>query len=157
MTDKVKPIPEGYGAVTPYLIVDGAARAIEFYKQAFGAEEISRMESSGGRIGHAEIKIGDSHLMLADEHPEMGARGPRSLGGSPISLALYVEDVDATVNRAVEAGAKLTRPVADQFYGDRTGGVEDPFGHAWYVATHVEDVSDEEMRKRAAAAHHGGA
>jgi len=157
MADKVKPIPEGYGAVTPYLIVDGAARAIEFYKQAFGAEEIFRMESSGGRVGHAEIKIGDSHLMLADEHPEMGARGPRSFGGSPISLALYVEDVDATVNRAVEAGAKLTRPVANQFYGDRTGGVEDPFGHAWYVATHVEDVSEEEMKKRAAAAHQGGA
>jgi PhnB protein len=153
MADKVKPIPEGYGAVTPYLIVDGAARAIEFYKQAFGAVEIFRMESSEGRVGHAEIKIGDSHVMLADEHPEMGARGPRSFGGSPISLALYVEDVDAVVNRAVEAGAKLTRPVADQFYGDRTGGVEDPFGHAWYVATHVEDVPEEEMKKRAAAAH----
>lgn len=157
MSDKVKPIPEGYGAVTPYLIVDGAARAIEFYKQAFGAEETFRMEGPGGRVGHAEIKIGDSHLMLADEHPEMGARGPRSFGGSPISLALYVEDVDATVSRAVEAGAKLTRPVANQFYGDRTGGLEDPFGHAWYVATHVEDVSEEEMKKRAAAAHQGGA
>ena len=153
MADKVKPIPEGYGAVTPYLIVDGAARAIEFYKQAFGAEETFRMEAPGGRVGHAEIKIGDSHVMLADEHPEMGARGPRTIGGSPISLVLYVEDVDATVNRAVEAGAKLTRPVANQFYGDRTGGVEDPFGHAWYVATHVEDVSSEEMKKRAAAAH----
>ena len=157
MADKVKPIPEGYGAVTPYLIVDGAARAIEFYKQAFGAEETFRMEGPGGRVGHAEIKIGDSHLMLADEHPEMGARGPRSFGGSPISLALYVEDVDATVNRAVEAGAKLTRPVANQFYGDRTGGVEDPFGHAWYVATHVEDVGFEELHKRAAAAHHASA
>ena len=157
MADKVKPIPEGYGAVTPYLIVDGAARAIEFYKEAFGAEETFRMEGPGGRVGHAEIKIGDSHIMLADEHPEMGARGPRSFGGSPISLALYVEDVDATVSRAVEAGAKLTRPVANQFYGDRTGGLEDPFGHAWYVATHVEDVSEEEMKKRAAAAHQGGA
>ena len=156
MSDKVKPIPEGYGAVTPYLIVDGAARAIEFYRQAFGAVEIFRMEVPGGKVGHAEIKIGDSHLMLADEHPEMGARGPRTIGGSPISLALYVEDVDATVSRAVEAGAKLTRPVANQFYGDRTGGVEDPFGHAWHVATHVEDVSEEEMKKRAAA-HHGGA
>jgi PhnB protein len=155
MSDKVKPIPEGYGAVTPYLIVDGAARAIEFYKQAFGAEETFRMEAPGGRVGHAEIKIGDSHVMLADEHPEMGARGPRTIGGSPISLVLYVEDVDATVSRAVEAGAKLTRPVANQFYGDRTGGLEDPFGHAWYVATHVEDVSEEEMKKRAAAAHHG--
>jgi len=157
MSDKVKPIPEGYGAVTPYLIVDGAARAIEFYKEAFGAEETFRMEGPGGRVGHAEIKIGDSHVMLADEHPEMGARGPRSFGGSPISLLLYVEDVDATVSRAVEAGAKLTRPVANQFYGDRTGGLEDPFGHAWYVATHVEDVSEEEMKKRAAAAHQGGA
>jgi PhnB protein len=157
MSDKMKPIPEGYGAVTPYLIVDGAARAIEFYKEAFGAEETFRMEGPGGRVGHAEIKIGDSHVMLADEHPEMGARGPRSFGGSPISLVLYVEDVDATVSRAVEAGAKLTRPVANQFYGDRTGGLEDPFGHAWYVATHVEDVSEEEMKKRAAAAHQGGA
>jgi PhnB protein len=157
MADKVKPIPEGYGAVTPYLIVDGAARAIEFYKQAFGAEETFRMEGPGGRVGHAEIKIGDSHVMLADEHPEMGARGPQSFGGSPISLLLYVEDVDAVVSRAVEAGAKLTRPVANQFYGDRTGGVEDPFGHAWYVATHVEDVPEEELRNRAAAAQHGSA
>jgi PhnB protein len=157
MAGEVRPIPEGYGTVTPYLIVNGAARAIEFYKQAFGATETFRMERPDGRVGHAEIKIGDSHVMLADEHPEMGARGPQSIGGSPISLVLYVEDVDATVNRAVEAGAKLTRPVANQFYGDRTGGVEDPFGHAWYVATHVEDVAPEEMQKRAAAAHQGGA
>ena len=157
MSGEVRPIPEGYGTVTPYLIVNGAARAIEFYKQAFGATETFRMERPDGRVGHAEIKIGDSHVMLADEHPEMGARGPRTIGGSPISLVLYVEDVDATVTRAVEAGAKLTRPVANQFYGDRTGGVEDPFGHAWYVATHVEDVSEEEMKKRAAAAHGGGA
>ena len=157
MSGEVRPIPEGYGTVTPYLIVNGAARAIEFYKQAFGATETFRMERPDGRVGHAEIKIGDSHVMLADEHPEMGARGPQSIGGSPISLVLYVEDVDATVSRAVEAGAKLTRPVANQFYGDRTGGVEDPFGHAWYVATHVEDVAPEEMQKRAAAAHQGGA
>ena len=157
MADRVKPIPDGYNGVTPYLIVDGAARAIEFYKQAFGATETFRMERPDGRVGHAEIKIGDSHVMLADEHPEMGARGPQSIGGSPISLVLYVEDVDATVNRAVEAGAKLTRPVANQFYGDRTGGLEDPFGHAWYVATHVEDLAPEEMQKRAAAAHQGGA
>ena len=157
MAGGVRPIPEGYGSVTPYLIVNGAARAIEFYKQAFGATETFRMERPDGRVGHAEIKIGDSHVMLADEHPEMGARGPQAIGGSPISLVLYVEDVDATVNRAVEAGAKLTRPVANQFYGDRTGGVEDPFGHAWYVATHVEDVAPEEMQKRAAAAHQGGA
>ena len=157
MSDKVKPIPDGYGSVTPYLIVNGAARAIEFYKQAFGATETFRMEGPGGRVGHAKIKIGDSHIMLADEHPEMGARGPQTIGGSPISLVLYVEDVDATVSQAVEAGAKLTRPVKNQFYGDRTGGLEDPFGHAWYVATHVEDVSEEEMHKRAAAAHQGGA
>ena len=157
MSGEVRPIPEGYGTVTPYLIVNGAARAIEFYKQAFGATETFRMERPDGRVGHAEIKIGDSHVMLADEHPEMGARGPQSIGGSPISLVLYVEDVDTTVNRTVEAGAKLTRPVANQFYGDRTGGVEDPFGHAWYVATHVEDVAPEEMQKRAAAAHQGGA
>ena len=153
MSDKVKPIPEGYNGVTPYLIVDGAAEAIEFYKRAFGAVETFRMEGPEGKIGHAELKVGDSHVMLADENPAMGARGPKTVGGSPISLVLYVEDVDAVVARAVEAGAKLTREVADQFYGDRTGGVEDPFGHAWYVATHVEDVSSEEMKKRAAAAH----
>jgi PhnB protein len=153
MSDKVKPIPEGYNGVTPYLIVDGAAQAMEFYKRAFGAVETFRMDGPEGKIGHAELKVGDSHVMLADENPAMGARGPKTVGGSPISLVLYVEDVDAVVARAVEAGAKLTRPVADQFYGDRTGGVEDPFGHAWYVATHVEDVSPEEMRKRAAAAH----
>jgi PhnB protein len=153
MSDKVKPIPEGYNGVTPYLIVDGAAQAIEFYKRAFGAVETFRMEGPEGKIGHAELKVGDSHVMLADENPAMGARGPKTVGGSPISLVLYVEDVDAVVARAVEAGAKLTREVADQFYGDRTGGVEDPFGHAWYVATHVEDVSSEEMKKRAAAAH----
>lgn len=157
MPEKVNPVPDGYHSVTPYIIVDGGARALEFYKQAFGATEVFRMEDGGGRIGHAEIKIGDSHVMLADEHPEMGARGPRSVGGSPVSLMLYVEDVDAVVSRAVEAGAKLTRPVADQFYGDRTGGVEDPFGHAWYIATHVEDVPPEELKERAAAAHRGGA
>ena len=152
MSDKVKPIPDGYNGVTPYLIVGDAARAIEFYKEAFGAEEVYRFDAPGGRVGHADVKIGDSHVMLADEHPEMGARSPKTIGGSPVSLSLYVEDVDATVERAVEAGARLVRPVANQFYGDRTGGVEDPFGHVWYVATHVEDVSDEEMQKRAAAA-----
>ncbi|HEX8558446.1 MAG TPA: VOC family protein [Pyrinomonadaceae bacterium] len=157
MSEKVNHIPEGYHSVTPYLIVDGAARAIEFYKQAFGAEEVFRMADEGGRVLHAEIKLGDSHVMVADEHAEMSARGPRSFGGSPVSLMLYVSDVDAVVGRAVEAGAKLTRPVENQFYGDRTGGVEDPFGHAWYVATHVEDVSPEELKARAAAAGHGGA
>jgi PhnB protein len=156
MSSEVKPIPDGYHSVTPYLIFDGAARAIEFYKQAFGATELFRMEVPDGRVGHAEIKIGNSHLMLSDEHPEMGARSPRSIGGSPISLMLYVEDVDAVVGQAVEAGANLTRPIANQFYGDRTGGVEDPFGYAWYIATHVEDVPPEELKKRAAAAHQGG-
>ncbi len=157
MADKaVKPIPDGYHSVTPYIVVDGGARAIEFYKQAFGATEVFRMDGPDGKVGHAEIKIGDSHVMLADEHPEINARGPQAFGGSPVSLMLYVEDVDATVNRAVEAGAELTRPVADQFYGDRTGGIKDPFGHAWYIATHVEDVPPEELQKRAAAAHGGG-
>ena len=156
MTNKVKPIPEGYHTVTPYLIVNDAARALEFYRQAFGATETYRMTDKSGRVGHAEIKIGDSHIMLADEHPEIGARSPQSFGGSPISLLIYVEDVDALVSQAVQAGAKLTRPVADQFYGDRTGGVEDPFGHVWYIATHVEDVAPEELERRAAA-QHGGA
>jgi PhnB protein len=157
MPEKVNPIPEGYHSVTPYIVVDGAARAIEFYKQAFGATELFRMDGPDGRVAHAEIKIGDSHVMLGDESPEMGARSPQSIGGSPVSLMLYVDDVDAVVGRAVEAGATLKRPVADQFYGDRTGGIEDPFGHFWYVATHVEDVPPEELQKRAAAAHQGGA
>jgi PhnB protein len=152
MTNKVKPIPEGYHTATPYLIVKDAARAIEFYKKAFGATELMRMPGPGGKIGHAEIKIGDSPIMLADEVPGMGFRSPESLGGSPISILLYVEDVDVVFSEALAAGAKEQRPVADQFYGDRTGGVTDPFGHVWYIATHKEDVSPEEMKKRAAAA-----
>ena len=152
MTNKVKPIPEGYHTATPYLIVKDAARAIEFYKKAFGATELMRMPGPGGKIGHAEIKIGDSPIMLADELPGMGFRSPESLGGSPISILLYVEDVDVVFSEALAAGAKVQRPVADQFYGDRTGGVTDPFGHVWYIATHKEDVSPEEMKKRAAAA-----
>jgi PhnB protein len=152
MTNKVKPIPEGYHTATPYLIVKDAARAIEFYKKAFGATELMRMPGPGGKIGHAEIKIGDSPIMLADEVPGMGFRSPESLGGSPISILLYVEDVDVVFSEALAAGAKVQRPVADQFYGDRTGGVTDPFGHVWYIATHKEDVSPEEMKKRAAAA-----
>jgi len=134
------------------LIVNDGARAIEFYKKAFGATELFRMAGPDGKIGHAEIKIGDSPIMLADEVPAMGHRSPQSLGGSPVSILLYVEDVDAVFNQAVAAGAKVARPVADQFYGDRTGGVTDPFGHAWYIATHKEDVSSEELQKRAAAA-----
>jgi PhnB protein len=152
MMSKVKPIPEGYHTATPYLIVKDASRAIDFYKRAFGATELMRMPGPGGKIGHAEIKIGDSPIMLADEVPGMGFRSPESLGGSPISILLYVEDVDAVFSEAVAAGAKVQRPVADQFYGDRTGGVTDPFGHVWYIATHKEDVSSEEMKKRAAAA-----
>ena len=146
----VKPIPEGYHSVTPYLTLDDAARAIEFYKKAFGAVELLRMPAPGGKIGHAEIKIGDSPIMLADENPEMGNRSPRKLGGSPISLMVYVKDVDAQVAQAVAAGGKLVRPVADQFYGDRTGGIDDPFGYHWYLATHVEDVPPDELAKRAA-------
>ncbi len=152
MSSAVKPIPEGYHTATPYLIIKGAAAALEFYKNAFGATELLRMPKPDGRIGHAEIKIGDSIIMLADEFPEIGARSPESYGGSPVTIMLYVEDVDAVFNRAVAAGAKVERPVANQFYGDRTGGIIDPFGHKWYLATHVEDLSPEEMQRRAAAA-----
>jgi len=144
----VKPIPEGYHTVTPYLCVKGASDALEFYKKAFGATEVMRFPQPDGRIGHADIRIGDSHVMLADESPEIGFRGPKALGGSPIHLAVYVENVDAFVERAVKAGAKITRPVQDQFYGDRSGSVEDPFGHTWHVATHVEDVPPDEMKRR---------
>ena len=151
MSDKVKSIPEGYHSLTPYLVVNDAARAIEFYKEAFGAQELMRFDAPGGKVGHAELKIGDSVLMLSDECDETGMRAPQTLGGTPVGLMLYVEDVDAVVDRAVSAGAKLERPVKDQFYGDRTGGVADPFGHSWYVATHVEDVSPEELQRRVAA------
>jgi len=147
-----KPIPDGYRTATPYLIIKGAAEAIEFYKRAFGATELLRMADPQGRVGHAEIKIGDSVIMLADEHPAMGYRGPRSLGGSSVSILLYLEDVDAVFERALKAGAKAQRPVVDQFYGDRSGTLEDPFGHVWTVATHVEDVAPEEMQRRAEAA-----
>jgi PhnB protein len=145
----VKPIPDGYHTVTPYFTVRDAAAAIEFYKTAFGASEVMRMEAPGGRVGHAEITIGNSKIMLADEFPDMGARGPRALGGSPVSLHLYVEDVDATTRKAIAAGAKEVRPVKDQFYGDRLGTVEDPFGHVWHISTHVEDVPPDELRRRA--------
>jgi len=148
----IKPVPEGYRTATPYLIIRGAAAAIEFYQRAFGATELLRMADPQGRVGHAEIKIGDSVIMLADEHPAMGYRGPRSLGGSSVSILLYLEDVDSVFERAVKAGARALRPVTDQFYGDRSGTLEDPFGHVWTVATHVEDVPPEEMRRRAEAA-----
>src|SRR5262249_4065210 len=148
---KVKPVPTGYHSATPYLIVDGAASALAFYKEAFGAAERMRMPGPGGKIGHAEVSIGDSVVMLADEHPEVGARGPRAYGGTPVSLHLYVPDVDTTVKKAVAAGAKLVNPVEDKFYGDRMGTVEDPFGHRWHVSTHQEDVPHEELARRAAA------
>jgi PhnB protein len=147
----VKPVPEGYHAVTPYLIIKGASQAIDFYKQAFGALEVFRMaDPSSNKIGHAEIRIRDSHLMLADEYPEMGFVGPEAVGGTPVSLLLYVDDVDATFQKAIAAGAKAVKPVEDQFYGDRSGTLRDPFGHVWTVATHKQDVSFEEMKRRAA-------
>lgn len=144
-----KAIPEGYHSVTPYLIIDGAAKALDFYKKAFGATEVMRMEDPKGRIGHAEIKIGDSHVMLADEYPEMGYRGPSSLGGAGVSLMVYVDDVDATFRQALAAGAQELQPLKDQFYGDRSGTLKDPFGHVWTIATHVEDVPPAEMERRA--------
>lgn len=146
----VRPVPEGFSTVTPYLIVKGANEAIEFYKKAFGAEEIQRMDGPNNTIMHAELQIGTSRLMMADEFPEMGFKGPNTLGGSAVSLHLYVEDVDAWVKRASNAGAKIIRPVADQFYGDRLGLVEDPFGHSWSIATHKEDLSAEQIKERAA-------
>jgi PhnB protein len=147
----VGPVPEGYHSVTPYLVADGAAAALAFYERVFGARLLMRLDGPGGKIGHAEIQIGTSRLMLADEHPEMGIRGPRSIGGSSVSLMLYVPDVDAVVAAAVAAGAKLQRPVEDKFYGDRMGSIEDPFGHVWHVSTHVEDVAADELERRAAA------
>ncbi len=144
-----QPIPTEYRGATPYLCVKDAARALEFYKKAFGAKETMRMPQ-GDKIGHAEIRIGDAPVMLADEFPDMGFRSPQALGGSPVNILVYVEDVDRFVERAVKAGAKVTRPVADQFYGDRLGCVDDPFGHSWSFATHVEDVSPDEMKRRMA-------
>lgn len=149
----VKSIPEGYHTATPYLIVKGAADAIRFYQQAFGAAELFRFPTPDGKIGHAEIKIGDSPIMLADEFPEMGYKGPQSLGGSPVSLMIYVEDVDTVFNQAVAAGATVKEAVQDKFYGDRLGTLVDPFGHVWHVSTHKEDVSPDEMERRAKAAH----
>jgi len=150
---KAKAIPDGYHNITPYLVIKGASAAIDFYKQAFGAVEIMRMPQPDGRVGHAELKFGDSHVMLADEFPELDVVGPITLGNSPVGLLLYVDDVDKTVERAVALGAKIKKPVQDQFYGDRSGTLIDPFGHKWTLATHKEDVSDEELRRRAEAAH----
>ncbi|MDQ4132818.1 MAG: VOC family protein [Actinomycetota bacterium] len=148
----VKSIPDGYPQVTPYLAVDGAAEAIEFYTNVFGAKERMRMDAPEGKIGHSELQFGNSVLMLSDAFEEMGVRSPQTIGGSPVTLSVYVEDVDDVFERAVAAGAKPLRPVEDQFYGDRTGQFEDPFGHRWNVATHVEDVPPEEMAERAAQA-----
>jgi len=151
MANKVKPIPEGYHTITPYLVIKGAAAAIDFYKQAFGAVEVMRMPQPDGRVGHAELKFGDSHVMLADEFPELDVVGPRTLGNSPVGLLLYVDNVDKIVERAVALGATLKKPVQDQPYGDRNGTLEDPFGHKWTIAVHLEDVSPEEMERRMAA------
>ena len=148
----VKAIPEGYSTVTPYLFIKGAASAIDYYKEVFGAQEIMRMIAPNGLIGHAELRIGDSMVMLSDENPQWGTKSPQTLGGSATSLHVYVEDVDAVVHGAVDAGAQLIRPVKDQFYGDRSGSLLDPFGHIWSVATHIEDVSPEEIEKRMTAA-----
>lgn len=145
---KVKPIPEGYHNVTPYLFIRGAARAIDFYKNVFGAKERMRMPGPDGKIGHAELQIGDSVVMLADENPKIQAQSPETLGGTSGSLHVYVEHVDSVVENAVKSGAKILRPVADQFYGDRTGTIIDPFGQMWSVGTHIEEVSPEEMQKR---------
>ncbi|HTB50309.1 MAG TPA: VOC family protein [Solirubrobacteraceae bacterium] len=147
-----KSIPDDYPRLTPYLIVDDATAAIDFYSSVLGASERMRMAGPDGRVGHAELDIGDSMIMLADEHPDMGMRAPRAIGGTPVTLHVYVEDVDAVFERALEAGAKALRPLEDQFYGDRSGQFEDPFGHRWNVASHVEDVQPEEMAKRAEAA-----
>jgi len=151
-TMPVNPIPEGYHSVTPYLIIRGAADAIEFYKKAFGATELFRFPGPDGKIGHAELQVGNSRIMLADEYPDMGYNGPQTLGGSPIALMIYLADVDAVFNRAVEAGATVKEALQDKFYGDRIGTVIDPFGHRWHLATHQEDVSMEEMERRAKAA-----
>jgi PhnB protein len=144
-----KPIPEGYHTLTPYLAVDDAAQAIEYYKKAFGAKERMRMDAPEGRIGHAELEIGDSVVMLSDPFPQASTRPPKELGGTSASVFMYVEDVDAVVKQAVEAGATVTMEVADQFWGDRFGTVADPFGHLWSIATHVEDVPPEQMAERA--------
>jgi PhnB protein len=156
MSPSVKPIPDGYPRVTPYLIVNGASDAIAFYGKVLGAQERMRMPDPAGGIGHAELTLGDSVIMLADEHPEMGFQGPKTIGGTPVTISVYVDDVDATFSQAVQSGATVVRELENQFYGDRSGQFEDPFGHRWNIATHVEDVPPEEMGKRAAAAAAGG-
>ncbi|HEX4777366.1 MAG TPA: VOC family protein [Acidimicrobiia bacterium] len=152
----INPIPDDYRTITPYLCVDDGAAAIDFYTRVFGAKERMRMPAPDGRIGHAELTVGDSVLMLSDEYPEMEIRGPKTVGGTPVTLSIYVEDVDDVVARAVKAGAKVRRETQDQFYGDRSGQIEDPFGHVWSIQTHVEDVPPDEMQRRAAAAMNQG-
>src|SRR5262245_33427961 len=147
-TKAKKPIPDGWHTVTPYLICKGAGEALDWYKKAFGAEERFRMAGPGGKVMHAEMKLGDSNVMMADEFPDMGAKSPASYGGSPVGLHLYVNDCDGVFNRAVAAGGQVARPLADQFYGDRSGTLIDPYGHKWTIATHTEDVSPEEMQQR---------
>ncbi len=147
-----KPIPDGYRTLTPYLAVEDAAKAIEFYKQAFGATELMRMDAPGGKIGHAELKIGNSLVMISDPFPQSTVRPPAEVGGSTASIFMYVEDVDAAVKQAVDAGATVTMEVEDMFWGDRFGSVSDPFGHTWSIATHVEDLSPEEIAERGQAA-----
>ena len=155
MTDKpstkVEPIPKGYEGATPYLIIKGAAKALEFYTKAFGATEIMRVPAPEGKVGHAEIKIGNAIIMLADEFPEMGAQSPKTIGGTPVTVMVYVDDVDTVFDRAVKAGATSLRPVEDKFYGDRGGEFEDRWGHRWSIATHIEDVAPDEMARRVAA------
>ncbi len=157
MATSVKAIPDGYHSITPYLTIKGAAQAIEFYKKALGAVELFRMAAPSGEIGHAELKIGNSIFMLADEHPKMGNKSPKSLGGSSINLMIYTENVDGAADRAITAGMKTIREVQTQFYGDRSGLFEDPFGYTWTLSQHVEDVSPEELQKRAAKLFGGGA
>lgn len=146
----VQPIPDGYHSITPYLIVRGAAEAINFYKRAFGARELMRLGAPGEKIGHAELQIGDSRIMMADEHPDMNALAPQSPGSSGVGICLYVPNVDEVVRRAIEAGATLERPLANQYYGDRSATLTDPFGHKWTIATHIEDVTPEEIERRMA-------
>ncbi len=153
---KAEPIPQGYPRVSPYLCVDSCTEAIEFYVTVFGARERVRMPAPDGKIGHAELELGDSLIMLSDEYPEMDVRSPKSIGGTPVFLSVYVEDVDAVFEKALQAGATALRQVEDQFYGDRSGQFQDPFGHRWNVATHVEDVPPEEMARRTAEAMGGG-
>lgn len=151
----VKPVPDNYPQVVPYLCVDGASAAIDFYRKVFGATERMRMPEPDGRLGHAELEIGSAMIMLADEFPELGIRAPKTIGGTPVTLSLYVENVDDVFAKAIDAGATALRPVTDQFYGDRNGQFEDPFGHRWSVATRIEDLSPQEMAERAAAAMSG--